>query len=189
MSQVRKLLQGNKIPKAQQGYKFQLDSQDIFLTDDDLKEIDNRIAALPMERRMFLGNATTAIKSGQEGGRRSNNTVTKNLISGVNDRNMRRLEKQEPGFWESFLPTDSYYAKQAINDLLSIIYSVANRSKPEAPAVEKQKIGRESISIDFNTDSNGKLYVSPYAYGPKTRTEQILQHLEKGEQSQYDPNG
>ena len=78
MSQVRKLLQGNKIPKAQDGYKFHLDSQDVYFTDDDLKEIDKRISALPMEYRRFLGKATTAIKSGNEYGNRAENTVTLN---------------------------------------------------------------------------------------------------------------
>jgi hypothetical protein len=74
MSQVRKLLKGQNIPKAQNGYKFHLDSQDIYLTDDQLREIDNQIAALPMERRRFLGNATNAIKNGNQSGNRANNT-------------------------------------------------------------------------------------------------------------------
>ena len=56
MSQVRKLLKGQNIPKAQQGYKFQLDSQTYNVTDEQLKEIDDRISKLSPEHRRFLGN-------------------------------------------------------------------------------------------------------------------------------------
>ena len=56
MSQVRKLLNGNKVPIAQQGYKFKLDSQDYDVTDEQLKEIDSRIANLDPQHRRFLGN-------------------------------------------------------------------------------------------------------------------------------------
>ena len=56
MSQVRKLLKGNLVPKAQRGYKFKLDSQEYNVSEDQLKEIDNQIALLDPQHRRFLGN-------------------------------------------------------------------------------------------------------------------------------------
>ena len=111
MSQVRKLLQGNKIPKAQDGYKFQLDSQDVYFTDDDLAEIDRKISALPMDYRRFLGNATTAIKSGNESGSRAENSVTLNQLSNLRKGDVRRLEKMRGSYLESIIKPDSYAAK------------------------------------------------------------------------------
>lgn len=108
MSQVRKLLKGQNVPKAETGYKFRLDSQDIYLTDKDLADIDEIMYSYPMQERQFLANATNAIKSGQEAGNRSNNTGTEALFSGLSEKNMTRLEKQRGSFIESAIPTDSY---------------------------------------------------------------------------------
>lgn len=108
MSQVRKLLKGQNIPKAETGYKFHLDSQDIYLTDKDLADVDEIMYSYPMQERQFLANATNAIKSGQEAGNRSNNTGTEGLFSGLNEKNIARLEKQRGSFIESAIPTDSY---------------------------------------------------------------------------------
>ena len=187
MSQVRKLLNGNNIPKAQKGYKFRLDSQDVYFTDDDLKEIDNQIAALPMEYRRFLGNATTAIKEGNQSGNRADNTVTMKQLSGLDERNSNRLRKQKAGYWEAITNADSYVAKEAINQYLQILASVANKSKTSES--KSKKVGKSTIPLDFNKDKNGKYALSPTAgenFSAKTRIEQILEHLNAGENSPYD---
>ena len=188
MSQVRKLLKGETVPKAQKGYKFQLDSQDIYFTDDDLKEIDNRIAALPMNYRRFLGNATNAIKSGNESGSRAENTVTVAQLSGLSDKDMDRLRKKKANYWEALTNSDSYIAKEAINEYLQILASVANKPVT-SESKSKKKIGKSSIALDFNKDKNGKYALSGTAgenFSARARIEQILEHLKAGEASPYD---
>lgn len=165
MSQVRKLLKGQNIPKAEEGYKFHLDSQDIYLTDDQLREIDNQIAALPMERRRFLGNATNAIKNGNQSGNRANNTWTLDMMTGLDERNTNRLKKQKPSLWESLAPTDSYYAKQAGADLLNIIYSVTNKPKATTETSKTTRYNRAS-NFDYDTDASGKQI---YSNNPKNK--------------------
>lgn len=183
MSQVRKLLQGNKIPKAQEGYKFHLDSQDIYLTDDDLKEIDRRISTLPMNYRRFLGNATTAIKSGNESGNRVENSVTLSQLSNLGNGDIKRLEKMRGSYLESLVKPDSYDAKKAINEYLNILYSVANKK------TTKEKLGKDEIRLVFNKDEDGKYSLSTTAgnnYNAKTRVLDVLASNEVGKDSKYD---
>ena len=183
MSQVRKLLKGEIIPKAENGYKFHLDSQDYVVTDDQLKEIDNRISALDPNHRRFLGNWTNAIKTGESSGNRASNTVTLNMISGVGKRDLERLKKQKGSFWETFADKDSYYAKEAIGEALSITASVLNSG---ASAKEKTKVAKTDISLDFN-EKDGKKYLSPTGnYSAKKRVSDILAHLQAGDNSEYD---
>ena len=98
MSQVKKLLFGEKIPKAQEGYKFNLDGQDVYYSDDDIKEIGDRIAALPVEYRRFFGNAVNAIKSGNQSGNRASNTVSMSQLGGMNEKELKKLKKQNPSY-------------------------------------------------------------------------------------------
>ena len=57
MSQVRKLLQGNNIPKAEDGYKFVLDGIEYNITDDQLKEIDDKLSKIEdVQVRQELSN-------------------------------------------------------------------------------------------------------------------------------------
>lgn len=189
MSQVRKLLKGNLVPKAQQGYKFKLDSQEYNVTEDQLKEIDNQIALLDPQHRRFLGNWTNAIKSGNSSGNRASNTVTINMISGVDGKDIDRLKKQKGSFWESFAPKDSYYAKEAINQALTITASVlanAPANKSEEPS--KTKIEKSSIDLDFN-EKDGKKYLSPTSeqnMSARKRVSDLLAHLQAGNNSTYD---
>lgn len=183
MSQVRKLLQGNKIPKAQEGYKFHLDSQDVYFTDDDLKEIDKRISALPMEYRRFLGNATTAIRSGNEYGNRAENTVTLNQLANLGKGDMRRLEKKKGSYFESIIKPDSYAAKEAINEYLNILYSVANKRNT------KDKLGKDEIALVFNQGEDGKYSLSATAgnnYNAKARILDVLASNSAGKDFKYD---
>ena len=189
MSQVRKLLKGNLVPKAQQGYKFKLDSQEYNVTEDQLKEIDNQIALLDPQHRRFLGNWTNAIKSGNSSGNRASNTVTINMISGVDGKDVDRLKKQKGSFWESFAPKDSYYAKEAINQALTITASVlANTPAKKSEEASKTKIEKSSIDLDFN-EKNGKKYLSPTSeqnMSARKRVSDLLAHLQAGNNSTYD---
>lgn len=194
MSQVRKLLKGQNIPKAEEGYKFSLDSQDIYLTDKDLADIDEIMYRYPMQERQFLANATNAIKSGQEAGNRSNNTGTKALFSGLSDKNMTRLEKQSGSFIESAIPTDSYWAKIGLNHFLQAVHTVYNKNHNSAKTEQskdsnKTKIGTDYVSLDINTDSNGKRYLSSVGNKGALRVQQILDHLRNGDTSTYSMDG
>jgi len=194
MSQVRKLLKGQNVPKAETGYKFRLDSQDIYLTDKDLADIDEIMYSYPMQERQFLANATNAIKSGQEAGNRSNNTGTKALFSGLSEKNMTRLEKQRGSFIESAIPTDSYWAKVGLNHLLQAVHTVYNKNHNSAKTEQskdsnKTKIGTDYVDLDINTDSNGKRYLSSVGNKGALRVQQILDHLRNRDTSTYSMDG
>ena len=182
MSQVRKLLQGNKIPKAQEGYKFHLDSQDVYFNDDDIAEIDKRISALPMDYRRFLGNATTAIKNGNQSGNRAENTVTVDQLSNLGKGDMRRLEKKSGSYLESWFQPDSYSAKGAINEYLNILYSVANKR------TAKTKIDKSDLSLVFNGEE-GAYALSGTAgnnYAAKNRILNIIDSVNADKNYKYD---
>ena len=183
MAQVRKLKNGESIPKAQNKYKYILDNQEVYLTDDNLNTINDRIAALPAKYKRFLGNATEAIKSGEESGNRADNTVTMNQLSGLNRSNERRLEKQKPSTIEALFHTDSYDAKEAINEYLKIINDVVNTKS------SKKKLDSSSISLDFNEDESGKRYLSATAgenISARDRISKVLEQLNAGDNSEYD---
>ena len=183
MAQVRKLQKGDSIPKAENKYKYILDNQEVYLTDDNLKTINDKIADLPAKYKRFLGNATEAIKSGEESGNRADNTVTMNQLSSLNRSNERRLEKQKPSTIESLFHTDSYDAKEAINEYLKIINSVIN-AKPS-----KKKIDSSSITLDFNEDESGNKYLSATAgenISARDRISTVLEQLKAGDTSEYD---
>ena len=93
MSQVRKLLQGSAVPKAQSGGKYNivLDGQTFTLNDDQLNEINSEIAALDPRHRMFLGGAADTIKSGGFNGNRAKNTVSTSVLSNLSDKDLDYL--------------------------------------------------------------------------------------------------
>ena len=189
MSQVRKLLKGQNIPKAEKGYKFSLDSQDIYLTDKDLADIDEIMYSYPMQERQFLANATNAIKSGQEAGNRSNNTGTKALFSGLNEKNMTRLEKQRGSFMESAIPTDSYWAKIGLNHFLQAVHTVYNKNHnytktEQSKDSNKTKIDNSPIVLDFNDGILSK--TAGENITARNRIRQIMEHINAGDNSTYD---
>ena len=185
MSQVRKLLNGNLVPKAQEGYKFKLDSQDVYFTDDDLREIDNQIAALPVKYRMFLGNATNAMKSGNEFGNRGNNTLSRTMLSGLDEDDLAKLSSNGT-FWQTLTGSPAYVAREAINEFLGIVSRVANKSK-ETPASTKKDLTNDRIELDFNT-RDGKRYLSTTA-GENNRAyariQNIINHFNAGDNSEF----
>ena len=166
MSQVRKLLKGQNIPKAQQGYKFQLDGQNYNVTDEQLKEIDSQLSKLDPEYRRFLSNWTSAIRNGNSSGNRVENTVSMNMLSGIEGADVDRLKRKKGSFWESFAGTDSYYAKEAINEALNITNSVLNRPVSTNSPTNKTKRYNRAANFDYDTDSSGK---SIYSTNPKNR--------------------
>ena len=148
MGQVRKLLFENEVPKAQEGYKFNLDGQDIYYSDQDIKEIGDRIAALPVEYRRFFGNAVNAIKSGNQSGNRVSNTVSMPQLGGMSERELKKLSKQNPSYWSSLVKDNTYYAKEAINEYLNILHSVANKPKKAEETPSKTEVKKSDIALD-----------------------------------------
>ncbi len=189
MSQVRKLLNGNLIPKAEGGYKFKLDSQEYTVTDEQLKEIDDKIALLEPQHRRFLGNWTNAIKSGNSSGNRASNTVTMNMLSGIDGKDIDRLKRQKGSYWETITGKDSYYAKEAINEALGITASVLKRTPAQKEdSSKKTAIENTVINLDFN-EKDGKKYLSPTSeqnLKAKKRVTDLLAHLQAGDTSAYD---
>lgn len=188
MSQVRKLLQGNLIPKAEQGYKFHLDSQDIYLTDQDLTEIDQQFAQLPMERRQFLANTTNAIKGGDLSGSRTGNLIDMRALTGLSEKELDYLRERKSSYIESALPKKTYYTKQAINDALNIIYATWRKNHSSKETTAPQKVDKSTINLDFNED-NGKKYLSPTAeqnLNARKRISDLLNYLQTGDDSTYD---
>ena len=174
MSQVRKLLKGQNIPKAQQGYKFQLDGQNYNVTDEQLKEIDSQLSKLDPEYRRFLSNWTSAIRNGNSSGNRVENTVSMNMLSGIEGADVDRLKRKKGSFWESFAGTDSYYAKEAINEALNITNSVLNRPVSTNSPTNKTKRYNRAANFDYDTDSSGK---SIYSTNPEDRFDAYLDWL------------
>ena len=147
MSQVRKLLNGNKIPKAQQGYKFRLGSQDLYLTDKDLADIDAELNKIPIERSRFYGNATNAIKSGTQFGNIADNTGSMDLVSGLEGNDLKRFESKEPSYRESRFKKDSYYAKLGMHDFLTIVNAVYNRNHNSDNTSESTTSNKSNIYL------------------------------------------
>ena len=186
MSQIKKLLFGETIPKAQEGYKFNLDGQDIYYSDDDLKEIGDRIAALDNNYKRFLGNAVTAIKSGNQSGNRASNTISMDQLSGLSAKDLKRLSKNG-SYWETISGKDSYHAREAISAYLNILNSVANKPKKEEKS-NKTKIDKNELSLDYNT-KEGKEYLSPTNennINARNRVAAILEHIKEGDNSKYE---
>ena len=111
------------------------------------------------------------------------------MISGVDGKDVDRLKKQKGSFWESFAPKDSYYAKEAINQALTITASVlANTPAKKSEEASKTKIEKSSIDLDFN-EKDGKKYLSPTSeqnMSARKRVSDLLAHLQAGNNSTYD---
>lgn len=189
MAQVRKLQKGNSIPKAETEYKFTLDGNTYNVTDEQLSEIDEGLSKLDPNLRQFLGNWTNAIRSGDMSGNTVDSTVSRDMISNLEGKNLKRWLSQKPSNWESIAQTPSYFAKIATNEALGVTKRVLNKQSTTNGSENKAKIGTDSISIDFNTDADGRRYLSPTEWRPQNRVTQILEHLEKGDNSPYDVTG
>lgn len=186
MSQVRKLLQGNKIPKAQEGYKFVLDDEDIYFNDDDLKELSNRIANYDIKHSRFVSNAPSAIKTGTQTGNRAANVMTMDMFSNLSKADLERLRKQKGSTMETLLQKDSYFAKEAAHMLLNDIYDIASKKRSNTP--KKTAVEKSTINLDFNK-KDGKKYLSPTSeqnINARKRVSDLFAHLQAGDTSTYD---
>lgn len=186
MSQVKKLLFGEKIPKAQEGYKFNLDGQDVYYSDDDLKEIADGIAALPVEYRRFFGNAIEGIKSGTGNGNRASNTVSKNQVSNLSDKEIEKLAKQKPSYWSSLTKDNRYYFNEATNEYLNILHKVANKPKKEEATPDKTKIAWKDRTLDFNGEGKKKYLSLTGNFEVKRHVSDLIKHIQDGDNSEYE---
>lgn len=187
MSQVRKLLQGNKIPKAKEGYKFVLDGIEYNITDDQLKEIDNKLSKIEdVQVRQELSNWTNGIKSGQGYGNMLDNTAWEGMLrDDFKKGDEKRLREKKATTGEALFRKRSWYTKHAINEALNITRSVLG--KPELES-SKTKVKNITLDLDFN-EKDGKKYLSPTAesnFSARKRISDILAHLQAGDSSTYD---
>lgn len=189
MSQVRKLLQGNKISKAQEGYKFNFNNQDIYLTDEELNKLQEDVNGYGLQYSRFVANAPNAIKSGALYGNIADNTGSRELFGNLGEKDIKRLERVEPIAWEALAKTDSYYAKEALGMLLRSIQKIVNSRSDKKSSDKSKTLDSDVIPLDFNTE-NGITYLSPYGKGkPKKRIDEVLTHLQAGDKSEYDTTG
>ena len=188
MSQVRKLKNGNKgIPKT---YNIVLDNQTYTINDDQLTRINNELAELDPRYRMYLGGISNSIQSGDFVGSRTENTVSTSALTGLNDKELDFLRKKKATTWEAITDSNTYRAKEAINEALRIVSRVVNTPKketePEEESVSKKSIKKSNIDLDFN-EKDGKKYLSPTGnYDAKKRVSDIIAHLQAGDNSEYD---
>ena len=187
MSQVRKLLQGNIIPKAEQGYKFVLDDIERNITDTQLEKINSKILEIEDPQiRQELSNWIPGIKSGNGFANGINNTVWEGML--LNDYKRgdeRRLREKKATTGEALFRKRSWYVKHAINEGINIIREVLNESEPES---SKTKVKNTTLDLDFN-EKDGKKYLSPTAesnFSARKRISDILAHLQAGDSSTYD---
>lgn len=165
MSQIRKLQQAGTVPNPATTYKYQLDSQNYDVTDEQLKEIDNRIAQLDPNLRRFLGGWTAGIKSGSGFGNRANNTTSSNTLSGLTDKDLKKLEKNGT-YWQSIVQGNPYYAREAVTEALNITHSVLNKPTPEKEPAKKTTRYNRAANFDYDTDASGKSF---YSSNPKNK--------------------
>ena len=187
MSQVRKLLQGNKIPKAQQGYKFILDNKEYTVTDKQLDEINDKLSKIKdVEIRKELSNWTKGIQTGQGFVDTFGNIASDvMLLNDYKKGDDRRLTKHEATTGEAVFKKRSWYVKHAINEASNITKSVLSKSEPEST---KTKVKKTTLDLDFN-EKDGKKYLSPTAesnLSARKRISDILAHLQAGDSSTYD---
>lgn len=184
MSQVRKLLNGNGgIPKT---YNLILDGQTFTIDDDQLTQINNQIAALDPRHRAYLGGVAGTIASGSFVGNRAKNEISAPALSNLNDKEMEFLKSGKQNVWEALTDSNTYRAKEAINEALNIVSNVINNKASSSKKSSTNKLSADVINLDFNTDKDGKRYLSPTYYGAENRVRQILDHLKAGDASTYD---
>ena len=185
MSQVRKLLQGNGgIPKT---YNLILDGQTFTIDDDQLTQINNEIASLDPRYRAYLGGVSGTIASGAFVGSRTENKISAPALSNLSDKEMEFLKEGKQNIWEAITDSNTYRAKEAINEALNIISRVINsKKKSDSSKSSKNKLSANTIDLDFNTDKDGKRYLGPTYYDAENRVKQVLEHLKLGDASTYD---
>ena len=187
MSQVRKLKTGGNEPKT---YTILFDGQNVNLTEDQLSEINNQIANLDVRLKQHVGNVSNAIQSGTFIGNRAENEMSLSALTNISEKDRKFLQKGKKTYLEAITDGPTYRTKEAIDAVLRIIGNVVNSSPTKKDVKSKlTKIGNDEIVLDFNTDENGNLYLSPYAnvnLNAKNRVSQILEHLKAGDASTYD---
>ena len=162
MSQVRKLLQGNGgIPKT---YNLILDGQTFTIDDDQLTQINNEIASLDPRYRAYLGGVSGAIASGVFVGDRAQNKISTPALSNLNDKEMEFLKAGKQNLWEAITDSNTYRAKEAINEALNIVSRVINSKKQKESTSEQtpdKKIAyNREAKFDYNLDKDGNYIYS-----------------------------
>ena len=150
MSQVRKFLQnGGNTPRT---YNLILDGQSFTINDDQLTEINNEIAALDPRHRAYLGGVAGTIASGVFVGNRAKNEISAPALSNLNDKEMDFLKAGKQTVWEAITDSNTYRAKEAINEALNIVARVVHKkSETKSEASSKNIAHNRKANFDYDT--------------------------------------
>lgn len=183
MSQVRKLLNGSVI-KAEEGGKYTInfDGQTVTLDEDQLTQINNDIAALKPELRMYVGGVSDSIIANEFSGDRATNRMSSRAFTNLSEKDLGKLN--EASSWDTLSSNDRYRAREATNEVLNIIDRAVKNKKDS-----REKLGSDVVELDFNTDKDGNRYLSSINYAAKNRVNRILEHLQSDENSPYNADG
>lgn len=188
MSQVRKLLQGNVVPKAENGYQLIFDKVPYNVTDEQLNKLNQRFSEEIKDPliKQELVNWVSGIKTGKGVIDAIGNTVSENMLPDNYKRgDKNRLSKKKATDSEAIFQKRSWYAKRAISEGINMTRSILDESKPET---NKTKIKNTTLDLDFN-EKDGKKYLSPTAesnLSARKRISDVLTHLQAGDSSEYD---
>jgi len=159
MSQVRKLLQGNGgIPKT---YNLILDGQTFTINDDQLTQINNEIASLNPRYRAYLGGVSSTIASGTFVGNRAKNEISVSALSNLNDKELDFLREGKQNLWEAITDSNTYRAKEAINEALNIVSRVVNKTQSSKNDTTSKAIAyNRKANFDYDTVEGKQVFSS-----------------------------
>lgn len=159
MSQVRKLLQGNGgIPKT---YNLILDGQTFTIDDDQLTQINNEIASLNPRYRAYLGGVSSTIASGTFVGNRAKNEISVSALSNLNDKELDFLREGKQNLWEAITDSNTYRAKEAINEALNIVSRVVNKTQSSKNDTTSKAIAyNRKANFDYDTVEGKQVFSS-----------------------------
>ena len=158
MSQVRKLQAGGK---PQQTFNLILDGQQFTINDDQLREINNEIAALDPRYRAYLGNVSGVIASGAFVGNRAKNEISAPALTNLSDKEMDFLKAGKMTRWEAITDSNTYRAKEAINEALNIVSKVINKKADTTTnTTSKNTAYNRKANFDYNTVDGKQVFSS-----------------------------
>lgn len=183
MSQVRKLLNGDKIEKHQKGHVI-IGSKDYDMNDDAVRTaFENYLSLKGKDYGEFLSGVMDLVNSGENYyGDKIGNYAN---YLGSDKKTIKKLSKKRSELQMMFdaLSNNSVQrAKNAIHYINQFTYN-----KPETPKTIN-KIESNKIKLDFNTDK-GKYYLSKNAgenLSAKNRILKIFEHVKNDDSSEYD---
>ncbi len=91
MSQVRKLQEGGKTSK----YKILFDDQEYYITEDQLRDINDQVDNMEPALRAQVGNLSSVIQSGRYTGNLKENVQSLDVYTGVSNKDLDKLKNRK----------------------------------------------------------------------------------------------